>query len=94
MDFTEYLNHYCSEVGCTSSELSETSGLSVAVISRYRSGSRRPDPNREQLRMLAVGIHNLSLAKDVSEISEQDILKTLKNSLLQDNRDLAAMRQE
>jgi hypothetical protein len=91
MDFTEYLNHYCSEVGCTSSELSETSGLSVAVISRYRSGSRRPDPNREQLRMLAVGIHNLSLAKDVSEISEQDILKTLKNSLLQDNRDLAAM---
>ena len=60
MDFSERLNLYMAEIGCSAKNLSESSGISTAAISRYRKGERIPDPDGRQLHLLADGIANLS----------------------------------
>ena len=47
MDFKEKLNEYIEQLGCTSKELAQASGLSAATISRYRSGDRLPQRDSE-----------------------------------------------
>ena len=54
--FSDKLNEYCEELGCTGKELSDFSGLSAAVISRYRKGERVPLWESEQLFQRAVNI--------------------------------------
>ena len=44
MTFSEQLNEYLSVLNCSAKELSQISGLSNSVISRYRSGERVPRP--------------------------------------------------
>lgn len=60
MGFSELLNSYVDELGCSAKELAAASGLSAAAISRYRAGERTPDANSKQLRMLANGFAALS----------------------------------
>ncbi len=60
MNFAECLNQYISALVCSAKELSDASGVSTAVISRYRSGDRVPLPDSPQLRALARGIVRLS----------------------------------
>ena len=43
MNFAKKLNEYIELLDCTAKELAETSGLSAATLSRYRTGSRLPD---------------------------------------------------
>ena len=43
MDFCEQLNKYIEQLNCSSKELVIASGLSSAVISRYRNGERTPN---------------------------------------------------
>ena len=64
MRFRDRLNDYISDIGCTAKELSDASGVSTAVISRYRSGERAPQENSEQLRLLAEGIALLEAQKN------------------------------
>ena len=45
MTFSEQLNEYISKLGCTAKDLADASGLSAAVLSRYRTGSRVPEIN-------------------------------------------------
>ena len=42
MKFGDLLNSYIESLGCTAKELADRSGISPAVISRYRSGERTP----------------------------------------------------
>ena len=42
MNFSEQLNHYIKDFSCSSQELANASGISPAVISRYRSNQRKP----------------------------------------------------
>ena len=42
MNFNEILNKYIDELNCTSKTLSNVSGISNSVISRYRNGQRVP----------------------------------------------------
>lgn len=42
MTFSEALNKYIEQINCSSKDLSTTSQLSSAVISRYRKGERTP----------------------------------------------------
>lgn len=56
MNFNERLKKYMDDVGCSSKRLAEASGLSPAVISRYRRGERTPGAESEQLKALAQGI--------------------------------------
>jgi hypothetical protein len=44
----KHLNKYLKELNCSSKKLSNESGLSESVISRYRSGERTPVKNSEQ----------------------------------------------
>ena len=45
VNFKEVLNKYLKELDCSSKKLSNESGLSESVISRYRSGERTPLKN-------------------------------------------------
>ena len=38
MDFKKILDDYMKQLDCTAKDLAESSGLSAATISRYRSG--------------------------------------------------------
>lgn len=53
MTFSEQLNEYLSILNCNAKELSQISGLSNSVISRYRSGERVPRPESEKLNQYA-----------------------------------------
>ena len=65
MNFKEVLNEYLKELNCSSKKLSNESGLSESVISRYRSGERTPVKNSEQLNKLTKALFNI--AKDSSK---------------------------
>lgn len=54
MDFKDKLNEYIIRLDCTAKDLAESSGLSAATLSRYRSGERIPDS--EQLANLINGM--------------------------------------
>ena len=62
VNFKEVLNEYLKELNCSSKKLSNESGLSESVISRYRSGERTPVKNSEQLNKLTKALFNI--AKD------------------------------
>ena len=62
MNFKKVLNEYLKELNCSSKKLSNESGLSESVISRYRSGERTPVKNSEQLNKLTKALFNI--AKD------------------------------
>lgn len=62
MNFKEVLNKYLKELNCSSKKLSNESGLSESVISRYKSGERTPVKNSEQLNKLTKALFNI--AKD------------------------------
>ena len=63
MQFKDILNKYMEELKCTNKELSNTSGISESVISRYRNGDRIPRENTEQLTKLSLGLYNISIKK-------------------------------
>lgn len=60
MAFSELLNQYIEELGCSAKELAEASGLPASVISRYRTGARVPSVRSDNLPRLAGGIAKLS----------------------------------
>ena len=47
MDFKDKLEEYIKQLNCTAKDLSDSSGLSAATISRYRSGERIPEADTE-----------------------------------------------
>ena len=56
MKFHEQLNQYIESIGVSGKELSEYSGLSQPLISRYRKGNRIPSSEGEQIEKLAAGL--------------------------------------
>jgi len=60
MTFSEQLNAYISELNCTAKELTDVSGLSASVLSRYRTGSRVPTTDSEQFMQLVQGIATIA----------------------------------
>ncbi len=60
MTFSEYLNECMLAVHCNARKLSEVSGLSQALISRYRNGDRLPAQDSQQLTGLIRALVQLS----------------------------------
>lgn len=58
---------------CTAKMLSESSGLSAATLSRYRSGERIPDAGSENLSCLVKGIVQLAEEKGISGLTIQAV---------------------
>ena len=52
MEFKDYFRNDLEHIGCSLSDLSRVSGLSSAVLSRYRSGERIPRKDSELLAKL------------------------------------------
>ncbi|MBR2768657.1 MAG: helix-turn-helix transcriptional regulator [Solobacterium sp.] len=71
MTFKDLLYEDMNRVGCTLSELSRASGLSAAVLSRYRSGEREPRLGSRQLSELLKGLDSLEKEAGLSDRSEQ-----------------------
>ena len=80
MDFSKQLNDYILKIDCSSKELSDISGLSPAVISRYRSGERTPGIRSEQLTSLVEGLYKLSVNKNIN-LSKEEIYTSFSISL-------------
>ena len=80
MNFSEQLNEYMSQIDCSAKELSNISGLSPTVISRYRSGERTPSIRSTQLNSLIDGLYELALAKKV-KLSKEEINKSFSTIL-------------
>ncbi len=83
MSFGDKLNIYIDEIGCTAKELSDSSGISTSVISRYRNGERIPKLNSKQFNQLVLGLSILS-NKDINIIKE-DLEATLGKSSIDFN---------
>lgn len=83
MNFKEVLNKYLKELNCSQKMLSESSGLSETVISRYKSGERTPVKNSEQLTKLTTAIFNISKKMSKKQYTldkiENDFNKVLQN---------------
>jgi len=85
MNFTEYFNFLYSKLECTQTELCNASNLSAPVISRYLSGDRSPAAESEQLKSLAMGIHQVAIAKqlDSSEFEYDNLLLEFNKAVWQ-----------
>lgn len=80
MIFSKKLNNYIKLINCSSKDLSSTSSISPAVISRYRNGERTPKVNSVQLEQLSNGIYKIAVEKGI-DLSKEVILKELSNTL-------------
>ena len=78
MTFNEQLNAYITKLGCTAKDLTEASGLSASVLSRYRAGSRVPEINSEQFTQLVQGIVSVAAEKGYSDYTVDKVSETLK----------------
>lgn len=78
MKLDERLNQYMTQIDCRAKELAEASGLSQAVISRYKNGQRTPD--LENAKKLAQGIVTLAKKKDIA-LSYDTVISEFEDSL-------------
>ena len=73
MDFKDKLEEYIKQLNCTAKDLSDSSGLSAATISRYRSGERIPEADTENLTNLIKGIVHIAENKKIVDITTQSV---------------------
>ena len=91
MNFKEVLNKYLKELNCSQKMLSESSGLSETVISRYKSGERTPTKNSEQLTKLTTAIFNISKTMSKKQYTLDKIEKDFNKVLQNDNFDYTTL---
>lgn len=87
MNFKEVLNEYLKELNCSSKKLSNESGLSESVISRYRSGERTPLKNSEQLNKLTKALFNIAKESGKNKYTFDKIVSDFNIALPSDNFD-------
>ena len=78
MSFSEQLNEYIEKFNCTAKELSNESGLSATVISRYRNGQRIPDYDSDQMKQLVNALSRIAKQKGFSELNESVIFESFQ----------------
>lgn len=81
MRFDEALNGYFDQLDINAQELARASGLSPAVISRYRRGERAPSPDGEALRALAGGLAALAEKRGQIQLTREQALNALRETL-------------
>ena len=73
MEFKDKLIEYLELLDCTAKDLSDTSGLSTATISRYKSGDRVPESNSDNFTNLVKGIVEISKIKDIKSLTIESV---------------------
>lgn len=81
MQFHEMLNDYLKQLNVTALELAEASGVSPAVISRYRSAERTPAPDSDTLMRLAKGVASLAEQTEDLPLSQENVLRAFRKAL-------------
>ncbi len=81
MTFREQLNAYIDAIGCSARQLADASGLSPAVISRYRSGERVPSADSPQLDALAAALAALADGAGLDAPSRWEARAALEDTL-------------
>ena len=87
MKFKEVLNKYLKELNCSSKKISNESGLSESVISRYRSGERTPVKNSEQLNKLTKALFNIAKDSNKNKYTLDKIVSDFNSVLTSDDFD-------
>jgi len=87
VNFKEVLNEYLKELNCSSKKLSNESGLSESVISRYRSGERTPVKNSEQLNKLTKALFNIAKDSGKNKYTLDKIVSDFNSVLTSDDFD-------
>ena len=81
MSFNEKLNKYLAEFKISSKQLSEISGISESVISRYRSGKRIPKIDSDNFNSIVDAFFNIS-TKAGNSYTKEYIYEELSISIL------------
>lgn len=81
MEFSERLNALIIRVGCSASQLASASGVSDALISRYRSGERIPEKKSPQLDKLVEGLSALASDKHIQDLTPEIIRNALNDCI-------------
>lgn len=87
MNFKKVLNEYLKELNCSSKKLSNESGLSESVISRYKSGERTPVKNSEQLNKLTKALFNIAKDSGKNKYTLDKIVSDFNSVLTSDDFD-------
>ena len=82
MTFSEQINRYLAALDCPASRLARVTGIPPYAISKYRSGTRRPERNSETVNRLAEGIRTIAQEKGSRQVLEDDIAARLNAALL------------
>lgn len=81
MKFSELLNDYMNILQCTGKELSDLSGISASVISRYRNGEREPQVDSDTLVSLSKALATIALSRNRDDFSEKAIYSSFEKAL-------------
>lgn len=92
MEFKDKLAEYIGLLDCSAKDLSESSGLSAATISRYRSGERVPEANSENFLNLVEGIVRIAENKEITGVTVQSVSDTLIPFVKSDATDMETLR--
>ena len=79
MKFSEELNKYMTLLNCSPKELSETSGLSPTLISRYLNAKRTPRVQSDYFKKITESLYKISLDKNI-KINYNDLTKSIDYS--------------
>ena len=72
--FQDKLNDYMNMLNCSGKEFAQYSGISEATVSRYKSGTRTPRANSEDMKKLCRGICTAANRKGIDGISYKALL--------------------
>ena len=81
MTFADQLNQFKNILGCTSKDISNASGLSDSMISRYCSGAREPRPNSDSYNCLMIGLSDLAKARNIPNMNIHQINEAFRKTL-------------
>lgn len=83
MKFCDELSKYMNILNCSAKDLSESTGLSPTLISRYLNDKRTPRVDSEYFKKITSYLFELSKTKNIY-LTQEEIINTLKNSITQD----------
>lgn len=87
MTFAEQLNRYLEELDCTASRLSKMTGIPPYTISKYRSGSRRPEEDGDAVEKLAEALRKIAKEKGAKTLLKTNISDSLKRAVQSETED-------